>query len=211
MSVQFIDYGPNNTQSWGPEQYKGAVLDTYEVNGYDDSDWYAIVWDDEKKIVRTVEYDTTRAAAMGKAWVDATPYAQNQARQYAAQMIWDNLVQDHKVVAPGKAVKSLTTRGKAKGAVGTVVRFENSKFDSAWAARYSPTKVAVVQVTDPKNVHCGRNVYVAPDKLEVTEELTPDVTDRYRKEAKQYARSHGFMDLFHGRWGKVYRVAELYR
>lgn len=210
MSVQFFDYSTTPPTPEAP-LYVGAVLDTYEVNGYDDSDWYAIVWDDEKKIVTTVRYDTTAFASMGRADVDATEESKRKATAYATKVIYDNLIKDHKVPAPGKNVRSLTTKGKAKGAVGTILRFENSKFDSAWAARYNPTKVAVVKVNDPKNVHHGRNVWVAPDRLEVTDDLDDAREFEYLAEATQYATTHSFLDMFHGRWGKVYRVAELYR
>lgn len=30
-------------------KYVGCVISTYERNGYDDSDWYAICWDREKQ------------------------------------------------------------------------------------------------------------------------------------------------------------------
>ena len=210
MSVQFIEYS-GDTHTMGPELYQGAVLDTFEINGYDDSDWYAVVWDAETETVKTVQYDTTRFAAMGKAWVDATQDVINKAYDYAFKIKFEQMIKDFKIVAPGKNVKSLTTRGKAKGAVGTVVRFENSKFDSAWAARYSPTKVAVIKVTDPKNVHCGRNLYVAPERLEVTDELTPETENDLRQEAFLAVRRQSFHSLFHPRWGSLYQVAELYR
>ena len=53
-------------------EYVGCVLDTYEHNGYNDSDWYAICWDEEQQKVTYVEYDTTRAGGGGYAKVDAT-------------------------------------------------------------------------------------------------------------------------------------------
>lgn len=53
-------------------EYVGCVLDNYEHNGYNDSDWYAICWDEEQQKVTHVEYDTTRAGGGGYAKVDAT-------------------------------------------------------------------------------------------------------------------------------------------
>jgi hypothetical protein len=210
MSVQFIEY-QGETRSLGPELFKGAVLDTYEANGYDDSDWYAIVWDAEKETVHTVMYDTTRAAAMGRADVDATPDAIEKAYDFAFRVKFESEIKDFKIVAPGKHVKSLTKKGKAVGAVGTVERFENSKFDSAWSARYSPTKVAVVKVTDTGSMHCGRNLYVAPDKLEVTDELTPDTENDLRQETFLAVRGSSFLSLFHNRYGSLFQPSELYR
>ena len=54
-------------------EYVGCVLSTYERNGYDDSDWYAICWDREKQKVVEINYDTTRAGGGGYAEIDATP------------------------------------------------------------------------------------------------------------------------------------------
>lgn len=66
MAVQTLIYGQ-------PEvRYEGCVLDTYERNGYHDSDWYAVCWDEEKQKLVEVEYDTTRAGGGGWARIDAT-------------------------------------------------------------------------------------------------------------------------------------------
>jgi hypothetical protein len=209
MSVQFFAYKNGKPAPEAP-LFVGAVLDTYEVNGYDDSDWYAIVWDDEKKIVRSVEYDTTRAASMGRADVDATPESMDKARQYARDVVARGMIDDHAIVGPGKTVKSLTTRGKAKGITGTVERFEKDQYHRSYGD-YQP-KVAVVKVTGPfDNPHYGRNLYIQPDRLEVTDELTEDVKTDYRQEAWLQTHAADFRSLFHIRWGSVYRPAELYR
>jgi hypothetical protein len=193
------------------EEFVGCVLGEYEENGHHDSYGHALVWDDEKGVVRTVSTWSTAYYSSTSATVDATPDVIEKAYCYAGKIMGDNMIKDFLVVGPGKNVKSLTTRGKAKGAIGTVVRFENSKFDSAWAARYNPTKVAVVKVTDPNNVHFGRNVWVAPDRLEVTDELTDDVKIDLRYQAVKIVRRQDFVSLFHGKWGSLYQPAALYR
>jgi len=53
--------------------YVGCVMDTYEHNGYHDSDWYATCWDEEKQKVVDVLYDTTRCGGYGSAKIDITP------------------------------------------------------------------------------------------------------------------------------------------
>jgi hypothetical protein len=45
---------------WMRETHKGIVLYTYERNGYDDSDFYAVVWNEEKNEPESVEYASTR-------------------------------------------------------------------------------------------------------------------------------------------------------
>ncbi|UTU07998.1 hypothetical protein CcrC1_gp312 [Caulobacter phage C1] len=42
------------------QTYKGCVLSLGEVNGYHDSDFYAIVWDEADQATRRIEYASTR-------------------------------------------------------------------------------------------------------------------------------------------------------
>jgi hypothetical protein len=76
------------------EKYKCAVLATRERNYYDDSDFYAIVWDEEKQCVHDVEYATTRFGGGGDAWVDATPEVIEKAKAYFAPIIAHDLITD---------------------------------------------------------------------------------------------------------------------
>ena len=55
------------------ETYIGRVLLLRERNGYDDSDFYAICWNDETGKPISIMYDTTRFAGGGGANIDATP------------------------------------------------------------------------------------------------------------------------------------------
>jgi hypothetical protein len=60
--------------AWVRTEYTGKVLATYEKNGYDDSDFYAVVETDEPGVFTTVQYATTRAwTYLNGATVDATP------------------------------------------------------------------------------------------------------------------------------------------
>ena len=57
MAIFTNVYGDGHTPD-----YEGCVLDWYEHNGYDDSDWYAICWNEEKQTIDKVLFDTTRCA-----------------------------------------------------------------------------------------------------------------------------------------------------
>lgn len=46
MAIFTNVYGDGHTPD-----YEGCVLDWYEHNGYDDSDWYAICWNEEKQTI----------------------------------------------------------------------------------------------------------------------------------------------------------------
>lgn len=64
-------------------EYDGAVLDVYERNGYQDSDFFAIVWDEESQSVKDVEYATTRGwTYLNGANVDATDEVKAKAAAY---------------------------------------------------------------------------------------------------------------------------------
>lgn len=77
--------------------YEGAVLADREYNGYDDSDFYAIVWDEEQQCCRRIEYATTRYSSGGSCRVDATEDIRAKAaywgacvrRRNALQCRWD--------------------------------------------------------------------------------------------------------------------------
>lgn len=212
MSVTFPDFkAPKDANGHYPrtETFVGCVLDTYEMNGYDDSDWYAIVWDESTQSVHTVNYDTTRGYMGGSAVVDATPENIEKARMFATDVLTKNKINDHKIVGAGKTVKSLTVRGKAKGITGTVLWLEKDRYARPYGG-VTP-KMAVVKVTAPEsNPHYGRKLYIYPARLEVTNELTPDVENDYRQEAWLEAHRANMRSLFHGRWGMLYRTSELY-
>jgi len=62
-------------------EYEGCVLDEGEINGYDDSDFYAVVYDRESDSVKRVTYASTRYAGGGRCTIDATPEAQTLAAE----------------------------------------------------------------------------------------------------------------------------------
>lgn len=55
-------------------KYVGKVVSMREKNGYDDSDFYATAWDDEKQSFVEIEYATTRGwSYCNSADIDASP------------------------------------------------------------------------------------------------------------------------------------------
>lgn len=127
--------------------YEGCVLSTGEHNWYDDSDFYAMVWDEATESVKKVTYATTRGWTYHNgAKVDASPEVRAKAEAWEGQRlikIFVEEIKDEKLKAlkelePGVEVKSLTTRGKNKGVVGHVMRVIKSS--------YGPGYVVGVQV-----------------------------------------------------------------
>jgi hypothetical protein len=63
-----------DTTTTNAKTYYGSVLATTENNGYNDSDFFAIVWDEEDQCVKSISDGTTRFAAPPKYHrADASP------------------------------------------------------------------------------------------------------------------------------------------
>lgn len=106
-------------------EYVGCVLSTYERNGRDDSDWYAICWDRERQKVVEVEYDTTRAGGGGFAEIDATEEVLREVYRWYKQMgreLFDARTNpaEAKKVRKGDTIKVIRGRKIPKGTEGVV-------------------------------------------------------------------------------------------
>jgi hypothetical protein len=109
--------------------YTGCVLKLGEHNYYDDSDFFALVWDEDKQTVIEVSTGTTRGWTyhdFGK--VDATDEVKAKAIAWEAARLaklWlevrmDEAIEASTKIEKGDVVHSLTTRGKNKGLAGEV-------------------------------------------------------------------------------------------
>ena len=105
-------------------EYAGCVLDTYEHNGYHDSDWYAVCWDDKEGKIVTVEYDSTRAGGGGWAKIDATTDVLRKAYRFyyrACRSIFDRQFNPDqaKTVKVGDTLVVVRGVKIPKGSIGT--------------------------------------------------------------------------------------------
>lgn len=105
--------------------YKGCVIDMFEHNGRDDSDFYAVCWDEKEGKVVTVEYDTTRCGGGGVAEIDATDDVLAKVYRYykaKAKQAFDSYVNEDlaKAISKGDEVEVVRGRKVAKGSVGKV-------------------------------------------------------------------------------------------
>ena len=113
--------------------YEGAVLDTGEINGYDDSDFYAVVYDAATDSIKRVEYASTRGWTYPNgAAVDATPEVVAKAEQVAARAHLARLEteEDAKVcsISKGDEVEVVKGRKVAKGTVGVIFWIGPSRY-----------------------------------------------------------------------------------
>lgn len=105
--------------------YVGCVLDTFERNGRDDSDFYAVCWDEAQGRVVTVMYDTTRCGGLGTAHIDATEDTIRKAYRYYkndARTFFDRTVNEEQAKNFNKGDEVVVVRGRnvIKGTVGKV-------------------------------------------------------------------------------------------
>lgn len=160
--------------------YEGAVLDKIERNGYDDSDFDAIVWDAAEGRVRVVNYASTRGWTYHNgATVDATPETLEAAREWMrgwwVRLLTAEAEREARKPEIGRTVRSTTTRGKNKGVEGVV----------AWAGvnQYRTDRWVTIRRFG-FDTPDGRRVFMDEDKIEL---INPEPVDA--EEIERIARS----------------------
>ena len=112
--------------------YIGAVLEIGEENHYDDSDFYAIVWNDEKGCTERITYATTRGWSYPNgASVDATPEVVEKWRAWSLKRQEARRVADEALEAatPSHGKKVRVVKGKKSGTEGEVFWVGPCKFN----------------------------------------------------------------------------------
>jgi len=108
------------------EKYAGCVLNMYEHNGAWDSDYYAVVWDDDSKSVKEVCYDTTRFPSNGSyAEIDCSDATIRKTYRYffnKARQMFDENVNESFAKEVFKNDKVVVVKGRKipKGTIGRV-------------------------------------------------------------------------------------------
>lgn len=144
-------------------EYIGATLQTYEHNGYDDSDFMAIVWDEAKQTIKTVCYATTRGwTYLNGATVDATPEVLAKAQKHRYEMLVglnvDASERDSKVPKTDRRCRVTRGRKVPQGTEGIVFWIGPDRYASSrWATVYR----AGIKLDD------GRKMFVPLDYLQV--------------------------------------------
>jgi len=150
------------------ETHTGLVLELRERNGYDDSDFYAVVWNPEKGETERVEYASTRGWTYPNgATVDATPEV------LAAYEAWiekrnaeaRRLAAEEAARRPevGRTVRVVKGRKVKVGEVGEVFWYGRDKFERRY---YTPSFVPPKMRVGVK-LASGEKVFTAADNVEV--------------------------------------------
>lgn len=134
------------------ETHKGLVLSTGEMNGYDDSDFFAIVWNPEKKCSERVVYATTRGWTYPNgATVDASPEVEAEYKEYLDKQAkkYQKALEERNAQDPttGKRVKVVGGRTH-KGEEGRVFWRGTNQFRTYYRNGYN-------RPTDPRNQRVG--------------------------------------------------------
>ena len=101
----------------------GTTLSTYEVNGYHDSDWYAVVYNEQTGKLDHVEFATTRFPCNAECKVDATPEIAQKALKVMTEQILKGLIarKEKELSAVNVGSQVLISKGRtAKGKTGEI-------------------------------------------------------------------------------------------
>ena len=150
----------------------GLVLKLGEHNWHDDSDFYTIVWNEEKGQPEKIEYASTRGWSYpNHAEVDATPDVKEKymnwvnAQQEAARILAAEI--EAKTPRIGKKVRTTVTRGKNKNKIGTVVWMGRNQYLSVWESRYADLTQLCYQRVGITPDDGSEKFFIAADKVEV--------------------------------------------
>lgn len=144
------------------EKFHGLVLSEYERNFYHDSDFYAVIWDEEKNEPFTYRWATTRGWCYpNKCFIDATPEVREKYNAYNEKLKEQQRIERQKIekhtAKVGMKVRSTTKKGKAKGAEGFI----------CWIGDSAYGRAVKIQCED-------KMVYVAFNKIECTDDANGD-------------------------------------
>ena len=180
------------------ETYVGRVLETYEENGYNDSDFYAVVWDDETNSLIHKQFATTLFYSNGYgAKIDATPEIIEKATaERKTRFLKSAIEKDEetaKTVAKGKMVEINRGR-KNRGIIGEVFWVGNPDKFSYYAKEHRSVGIKLDDERDDNGKF--KNIVFAYDyncdvinfesHLTNTKELEETATNK----AKSYSYSY---------------------
>lgn len=116
---------PNHREIWMQTTHVGLVISLGEVNGSSDSDFYAIVWNPEKRCEERVEYASTRGWTYpNRASVDLTPEHAADRAEWLEERRQAAIKRQAEIEAAtpkkGRRVKVVGGRKLAKGTEGEV-------------------------------------------------------------------------------------------
>lgn len=106
------------------QTYEGCVLKVWEKKVYNETDFMALVWDEETQSVQKIIYDSTRALGWGSANVDVTPEVARKVYNYykkqAINLLPLYIEHEKNSIQEGSLVKIYKGNRLRKGTIGKV-------------------------------------------------------------------------------------------
>lgn len=160
--LEHREYNKNGQSMTMIDRYHGLVLREYECNGYNDSDFYAVIWDEEKQAPKHIMWATTRGWTYACGCVvDATPEVREKYESWVGRRngAWAEYYKQQAKYIPvkGKTIRSTTVKGKAKGKQGLIT----------WVGQSPYGEQAIRFITDS-----GEAFFVSCEKAEILNEET---------------------------------------
>lgn len=150
---------------WLYDTHVGLCIKDYERNGYNDSDWYMVVWNTAENKPETIEFASTRGwsyPCYGSS-PDATPevLAAYEAweKDYAEKMRREREAAEAKLPKVGRTVRVVKGRKLPKGTTGRVFWYGADMYASRYDVNPSP-RIGIELETGEKVFTSGGNVEV---------------------------------------------------
>ena len=161
-------------------RYEGATLGTYEVNGYNDSDFYAVVWNGEAVV--SIEYATTRGWTYANG---ASPDATDDVKAAAAAFLYErdvkswNVAAAHDALIPEKGRQAEVFKGRKVpvGTTGEIIWVGDDRY------RRGAYRVGIKDAAGEVHWTAMDNVRVtdAAERITPIEEITTSVAGRLKR------------------------------
>ncbi len=132
----------NDKPMWVHDEYVGVTLAKWEANHYDDSDFYAAVWDEATDSIKTVEYASTRGWSYPNyATIDATSEVIEKAAAKLnasnARLRAEAATAEARVPKEGRKVRVRKGRKVPIGTTGTLTWVGPDKYSLIAGARHT--------------------------------------------------------------------------
>lgn len=158
------------------EEYAGLVLDDRERNYHDDSDFYAVVWNEERNEPMDIEYGTTRFATCDRyVKVDATADVRRKFTDWARKQYFSSLVLRDREKAnsleKGKIVKVVRGRKVKHSTRGKIIYMQTVNYGYSKLSAEVKIGIALDDEKDEKGYYknvvwtYGKNVQIPEDEL----------------------------------------------
>ena len=153
--------------SYAVKTFEGRVLCEYEKNGYNDSDFFAVVWNDETDSLKVIEYGSTRHGGYYGCTVDATPETVAKAREFKENILARERFEKEQLMSGFAEKGKLATVANAKG---KNARFNNcqgvifwegvDKFAPHYLAKHGANRRVGIEFDGEKAFFSGDEVHV---------------------------------------------------